>query len=240
MTNPERVAHNRYQRHYFDTVERSRLALGETPYVLAHLERMTAALDLRPGQRILEVGAGPGKFTLPLAARGLDVVANDLSPVLLERLRQASAGTVRTLCVDIGEVAAATPDRFDHVIGFFVLHHLRDFTDVFTALAQVLRPGGRVGFCEPVAWNPLYYAQILLTPGMRFAGEPSLTAMRPARILPALTAAGFVDARATGYGYFPPVLKNRPFGDRVERWLDRRRWVPFPHAFQLFSARLPE
>ncbi len=238
--NSKRLAHNQYQRHYFDTVERARLALGETPYVLAHLERITKALDLQPGQRILEVGAGPGKFTLPLAARGLDLVANDLSPVLLERLQQASDGKIRTLCVDIGNVADATTERFDRIIGFFVLHHLRDFTDVFSALARVLRPGGQIGFCEPVAWNPLYYAQILLTPGMRFAGEPSLMAMRPGHILPALTAAGFIDVKATGYGYFPPILKNHPLGDRVECWLDRRRWVPFPHAFQLFSARLPE
>ena len=39
--------------------------------------------------------------------------------------------------------------------------------------SRVLRPGGRVAFCEPVAWNPLYYLQIALTPGMSFSGEPS-------------------------------------------------------------------
>ena len=125
------------------------------------------------------------------------------------------------------------------MIGFFVLHHLLDFPTVFSALAQVVRPGGRIAFCEPVAWNPLYYLQVLLTPGMRFAGEPSLTAMRPGKILPAMTAAGFVDARAHGYGYFPPQLKNHPFGDRLEARLERFSWTPFPHAFQIFSASRP-
>jgi SAM-dependent methyltransferase len=239
MYDDERLAHNRYQRAYFDTVDRARLALGETCYVRAHLQRSCDALDLKPGQRILEVGAGPGKFTLPLAQRGLDIVANDLSPVLLGKLQEASSGSVRTMCCDIADVAETAGEPFDRVIGFFVLHHLRDFEAVFAALARVLRPGGRLGFCEPVAWNPLYYAQILFTPGMRLAGEPSLTSMRPAKILPAMRSAGFVDAQALGYGYFPPVLKNHALGDRVERWLDRRAWVPFPHAFQLFSARLP-
>jgi len=239
MKHHERIAHNLYQRDYFDTVERARLALGETRYILAHVQQITTELDLKPGQRILEVGAGPGKFTLPLANRGMSVVANDLSPVLLERLQQAAGERVKTLCCDIADIAGMIDEPFDRAIGFFVLHHLRDFEAVFSAIASVMRPGGRVGFCEPVAWNPLYYAQILFTPGMRFKGEPSLTAMRPGRILPAMRAAGFVDVQARGYGYYPPVLKNHALGDRLEQWLDKRAWAPFPHAFQLFTARRP-
>lgn len=232
-------SHNQYQREYFDTVERARLAIGDTPYVLAHVDRVVAAAGLRAGQRILEVGAGPGKFTLPLASRGLDVVANDLSPILLERLHQTSGGRVKTLACDVADIARAVDAPFDRVVGFFVLHHLRGFEHAFTALAAVMQPGARLVFCEPVAWNPLYYLQILLTPGMRYAGEPSLTSMRVGVIVPALRAAGFVDTEATGYGYFPPVLKNHPLGNRLENWLDRRAWIPFPHAFQLFTARLP-
>lgn len=235
----DRSAHNQYQRTYFDTVARARLALADTPYVMSHVERVVAAARLKPGQRILEVGAGPGKFTLPLAGLGLDVVANDLSPVLLERLHQASGGRVKTLACDVAEIAREVTVPFDAVVGFFVLHHLRDFEQVFKAIASVMQPGARVVFCEPVAWNPLYYLQILLTPGMRFAGEPSLISMRSGVILPALRAAGFVDTQASGYGYFPPVLKNHPLGNQLETWLDRRQWIPFPHAFQLFTARLP-
>jgi ubiquinone/menaquinone biosynthesis C-methylase UbiE len=234
-----RSTHNRYQREYFDTVERARLALGETRYVLSHLSSMIDELGLDPAQRIVEVGAGQGKFTLPLVVRGFDVVANDLSPVLLQHLRQASGERVRTLCCDVAEIAEATDESFHRAVGFFVLHHLLDFGTVFCSLARILRPGGQVGFCEPVAWNPLYYAQILFTPGMRFAGEASLTSMRPGKILAAMRAAGFVDVRSRSYGYFPPAIKNHPTGDKLEQWLDHQRWVPFPHAFQLFTAKVP-
>ena len=235
----KRVSRNNYQRKYFDTIDRSRLAIGETKYVLAHVDRVIAEADLKLGQRILEVGAGPGKFTLALTSRGLDVSANDLSPVLLERLYHASGGHVKTIACDIVDIAQAIDAPFDKVIGFFVLHHLCDFNQIFASIASVTRPGGRIVFCEPVAWNPLYYLQIMMTPGMHFAGEPSLMSMRPAVILPALRASGFVNAAAHSYGYFPPFLKNHPLGDQIEKWLNQHSWIPFPHAFQLFSATMP-
>ena len=54
-----------------------------------------------------------------------------------------------------------------------------------------------------------------------------------------MTAAGLVDVASHPHGYFPPVLKNTPAGDRAERWLERRAWLPFPHAFQVFTGRAP-
>lgn len=233
-------SHNQYQRRYFETVERSRIAVGESPYVLAHVERVIAAAKLSPGHAILEVGSGLGRFTLPLVTRGYEVTASDLSPVLLERLRRATLGRVATACGDLHDIDRHVHGRFDRIVGFFVLHHLVDLDRAFLALARALRAGGRIAFCEPVAWSPLYYLQILMTPGMRFAGEPSLTSMRASVVLPALARAGFVGATCHPYGYFPPFLKNRPWGDRLERWLDARAWVPFPRSFQVFTARRAE
>jgi SAM-dependent methyltransferase len=233
-------ANSDYQRRYFaDRAELSRLAPGDTPYIRRHLEQVVALGQLTAATSILEVGAGVGRFTLPLLARGFTVTASDLSPELLARLRTAAPAAVETVAADVARLPEELRGTFDRVVGFFVLHHLVDFDRTFTALAQVLRPGGRLAFAEPVAVNPLYYAQILLTPTMRFAAEPSLTAMRAGRMLPALCGAGFVEAAAHPYGYFPPLLKNTPLGDRLERWLERRLWVPFPHAFQVFTARRP-
>jgi SAM-dependent methyltransferase len=234
-----RAAHNRVQREYFDTIERPRLAVRDTAYVRRHVDEAMARGQFAPGAALLEIGAGLGKGTLPLLARGFDVTANDLSPVLLERLRTAALGPVTTIACDILEIAAHVDRRFDGVVGFFVLHHLLDFDATFRALVRVLEPGARVVFCEPVGSNPLYYLQIALTPRMRFSGEPSLSSMRPGVMLPLMEQAGLVDVAAHPYGYFPPLLKNSPTGDRVERWLERRRWVPFPHAFQVFTGRAP-
>lgn len=235
-----REVHNRYQRNYFENEERSRIAPGDTFYIRAHVERMIEMAELSSHHSILEVGSGLGKFTLPLAVRGYQMIANDLSPRLLERLGDAAQGQVRTVCCDIHDIGHHIQAPLDRIIGFFVLHHLIDFEQIFLALSKILRPGGRIAFCEPVALNPLYYLQIALTPSMRFAGEPSITSMRPGVILPALARAGFVETQSHPYGYLPPRIRNQAWGENLERWLDAKPLVPFPNAFQIFTARLPE
>jgi SAM-dependent methyltransferase len=237
-TNRRHEHHNAFQRHYFDTVERPRLRVGKTPYILSHIDKLSATANLSAGQKILEIGAGTGKFTLPMLENGLDIVSNDLSPVLLAKLD--SSGGKRSICCDVLDLPEhVVGERFDRIIGFFVLHHLINFDNVFQTLAMIAASGGQIAFCEPVAVNPLYYLQILLTPGMSFRGEPSITAMRPTVVLASMRRAGFTDVKASPYGYFPPFLKNHPWGARLEHWLEAQKHLPFPHAFQIFSGRLP-
>lgn len=232
-----RSTRNRVQREYFDTVERSRGLPVDTPYVRRHVDETLADGRFAPGAALLEIGAGLGKGTLPLLARGFDVTANDLSPVLLGRLQAAASRPIRTIACDVVDIAKHVDRRFDGAVGFFVLHHLVGFDDIFRALASVLKPGARVAFCEPVAWNPLYYLQIALTRNMSLAGEISLPRMRPDVILPAMEGAGFVEGASRRFGYFPPVVTNTRSGQQLERWLERQAWIPFPHAFQVFSGR---
>src|SRR5829696_181664 len=106
-----RDSHNRVQREYFDTVERPRLALGDTPYIRRHVEEVVRVGQFVPGASLLEIGAGLGKCTLPLMARGFDVTANDLSPVLLARLRAAAPRPIPTIACDIVDIAAHVEDR---------------------------------------------------------------------------------------------------------------------------------
>ena len=51
-------------------------------------ERLVADADLRPGELVVEIGAGLGAITFALARRELDVVAVELDPVWAERLRE--------------------------------------------------------------------------------------------------------------------------------------------------------
>ena len=87
------------QSHYDDNVgnEEERLKRHQLEYDLTwrYLTRY-----LPPTGSILEIGAGPGTYTLPLCRRGYAVTAVDLSATLLERCQQRLAEAApRCVCV---------------------------------------------------------------------------------------------------------------------------------------------
>lgn len=51
-------------------------------------ERFVAEAELRPGQQVVEIGAGDGALTFALASRGVDVLAVEIDPWMARRLRQ--------------------------------------------------------------------------------------------------------------------------------------------------------
>src|SRR5271169_365807 len=54
-------------------------------------EELCEALDLRSGQKVLDVAAGNGNASLAAARRWCDVIATDYVPALLERARERAA-----------------------------------------------------------------------------------------------------------------------------------------------------
>ncbi len=235
--------HNAYQRRYYGRPERvrSRMAPVPTRYVLRHLDRVLAHLGPVPGTRILELGAGMGRFTLLLAERGFRVTAVDLSPDLLEalraeELRRYGERRVESVCGDASEVHRLAPGPYDAAVGFFFLHHLRSVAGLARGAARVLRPGARVAFCEPNAWNPSFYLQVLLTPGMTWRGDGGIARMRPGVLRPAFESAGFHDVEIHRYGLFPPALANRAGFARLEESVERLRLLEGLLAFQIVTG----
>ncbi len=231
--------HNRYQREYYETRDLPRMVPTSSPYVRWHLERLLAVARLTRGGRILEVGAGLGRYTLPLLEMGFAVTALDLSPVLLDKLRlEASGRDLRTVACDIADVAAHVDTRFSHAIGFFTLHHLLDLGVAMRSLAQVLEPGARVAFCEPNGFNPLFYLQIVLTPGMTWRGDGGVSRMRPRVVLGAMERAGFGEVGVERFGVLPPFVVNRGWGGGLERRLDGALPMRWLRNFQVFHGTL--
>jgi 23S rRNA (adenine-N6)-dimethyltransferase len=79
--------------------------------------RIVASADFRPGELVVEIGAGRGALTEALAELPLDVVAVELDPAWAERLRAelAARPRVRVVCEDF--LALALPERPFRVIG---------------------------------------------------------------------------------------------------------------------------
>src|SRR5215469_6758872 len=75
----------------FETIaERYHAARPEYPDEL--FDELIAAADVPAGARLLEVGCGTGKATIPLAERGYEITALELGPQLAETARSNLAG----------------------------------------------------------------------------------------------------------------------------------------------------
>jgi SAM-dependent methyltransferase len=233
--------HNQEQRAYFTARVKRTMLPTDTPYVRRHIEELVRAGKICLGDRVLELGCGMGRYTLPLAARGFQVEGMDLTPFLLEKLGEADGGQygIRLHCADVLTHDSTLDGQFDVVAGLFTLHHLHDLPGCFAAMRRLLKPGGRVVFLEPNAFNVLYYAQILLSPNMTWKGDRGLINMRPAVVCRAMATAGLKEIAVERFGFFPPFLTNRSWGPRVERVLEAfPPWRPFL-PFQLFCAVNP-
>lgn len=107
---------------------------------------------VRPGDLVLDAGAGPGRFTIELARLGARVHVCDLSPGQLEhhRERVSQAGhegaVVAREVLDICDLSSLASGSFDAVVCFGgPLSYARDRApDALAELARVTRPGGHV------------------------------------------------------------------------------------------------
>ncbi|MBL0276915.1 MAG: class I SAM-dependent methyltransferase [Anaeromyxobacter sp.] len=113
-------------------------------------DEVVKALGLAPGQVACDVGAGPGYFTLRLAAAlgpTGRVYAVDVEPALLGKLKErlAAAG-VRTVTPVLGlaDDPLLPPGSCDLVLVVDTFHHFPDGVAYLWRLAGALRPGGRI------------------------------------------------------------------------------------------------
>jgi len=229
------------QREYFEKTTKQTMIPRDTPYVARQVEQLIAFGGLDPDMRILEVGCGMGRYTLPLVRRGLNVEGLDLSPRLLEQLRSYAADEpeITLHCADILDPPERLIGGFDAVIGFFTLHHLQDIPGCIAAQVPLLRPGGVMVYLEPNAFNPLYYLQMALVPGMSWEGDGGTIKMRGRPIGKAMRAAGLVDFAVKRFGFFPPFVRNRLKSDRWERFAERLPGLYPLLPFQMFRAVAP-
>lgn len=228
-----REAHLAWQRQYFSLPPES-IRVVETPYVARHFREAMRRLGAPEGGHVLEVGSGEGRYTRALVEQRFEVTANELSPVLVARLRATlAAERLHIVEGDAATLGGLMPERFRFVVGFFVLHHFAELVDTLRGLRRSMTPDGKAVFIEPFGHNPLYALQVALTPHMRFAGEPALFQMNPRSLRQAFLAAGFAAPVVEKYGHLPPVLYNVPAGATVERWLTRLR---MPRSFLAITA----
>ena len=102
--------------------------------------------DIRPGMRFLDVAAGSGALSIPAARLGAQVLATDMSPVMLERLKARARKeglNLETRVMD-GHALELEDETFDVAGSQFGVMLFPDMPRGISELARVAKPGGRV------------------------------------------------------------------------------------------------
>src|SRR5689334_15160743 len=133
----------------FSKLESGQQAAMDASLILDVVAR-SAACQVRPHARLLDLGCGAGNFTLRMLSQvsPLVCVLIDLSQPMLERAEQrvkaATSGSVRTIQSDM-RLLSFEPASFEVILAGQVLHHLREdaqWESMFARLHDWLSPAG--------------------------------------------------------------------------------------------------
>jgi SAM-dependent methyltransferase len=172
-----------------------------------------------PSDRVLEIGAGTGIFTLAIARRCREVTAVDISASMLEILKGKAAGegltNIRTIT---GDVETMDMGRgYAAACAFSSLEYLSDLPAFFRRLPDRIEPGGTLYFV--IARRSLFrlFAQI----GNAMRQGLWLKAHSRREIEAMLSDSGFVEIRVTSH-----LLKSPVSGGILLEGTARRRIEP--------------
>lgn len=190
-------------------------------------ERLCDAVDLRAGERVLDVATGSGNTAIAAARRLCNVTGIDYVPSLLERGRARAAAEGLSITFDEGDAESLpVPDAsYDVVLSTFGSMFAPNQEQAARELLRACRPGGRIGLANwtPEGWiGEMFRVTSRLVPppaglrpptrwgtedGMRELfgdGVTALTATRQSFVWRFASAQQYLDLFRTYYG---PTLK---------------------------------
>jgi len=110
---------------------------------------------IKEGMTVLDIGCGPGFFTVDIArmvGKSGCVIASDLQEGMLRKLRDKIRGTEyeeRIMLNKCEENKIGVSKHVDFVLAVYVLHEVPDQEKFFEEIKSILKPGGRVLIVEP-------------------------------------------------------------------------------------------
>ena len=197
-------------------------------------ETLCEAVDLRGGERVLDVAAGNGNASLAAARRMGVVTSTDYVPALLERGRARAAAEGLQIAFEPADAEALRyPDAsFDVVLSTFGVMFTADHGRAAAELRRVVRPGGRIGLANWTAEG--FIGRLFATIGRHVPPPPGARS-------PALWGSSTWLEAAFGADAAELRLTPRLFAFRYrspEQWLEVfRTWYgPLLKAFAALDA----
>ena len=102
-------------------------------------------LNIKPGQKILDIACGNGLFSRRLAALGADVVAIDFSAELIERAKARKADRITYQMVDVTDESSLLTlgeHTFESALCNMALFDIADIRPIYRVLPHLLKTGG--------------------------------------------------------------------------------------------------
>ncbi|MBE3558499.1 MAG: class I SAM-dependent methyltransferase [Ktedonobacteraceae bacterium] len=160
-------------------------------------EQIIERAGVRPGMRVLEIGPGPGHFTVPLARRVVEEgkdgsitcveIQQEMIEMLHQRLHAEQISNIEVIQGDAQQLPLPA-DSFDMVFLVTVVGEVPDESALFRECARVLKPGGIVAVTEQIS-----------DPDYRFPGTVRQQALN----------AGLQDAGYTGFRWWSYTARYR-------------------------------
>ncbi|GAA2482735.1 class I SAM-dependent methyltransferase [Terrabacter carboxydivorans] len=215
---------------------------GTVPWFRPIGRRLVELTAPHPGDRALDVGAGRGAATFPLASAvgpGGHVTAVDLSPAMALHLRDEAESRGLPVEVVVGEASPQTlpVGGFDALVASLVLFFDPQPDETLTGWVHLVRPGGRIGLSTfgptDAAWSAAeavllaYAPQQLLDARTTGRTGPFTSTTSMAALLEACGASG-VDS------HDEPLEVTLPDADAWRAWTMtlglRQLWAAVPDA----------
>ena len=198
---------------------------------------MLEALGARAGERILDVGCGPGFYVAELLDRvggEGSVVGVDSSPPMLSIAGRRCEGRENVELLEGEATALPVADGgFDAALSVQVLEYVEDIPAALAEIRRALRPGGRVVLWD-VDWTTISLRTAdedrmsrMLAAWDEHLADPSL----PRRLTAELRAAGFEDPGLEAHPFATNDLIDDTYGGFV---------VPFLERFVIDAGTAPE
>jgi len=133
-----------------------------------------ARLDLRSGERVLDVACGTGNLTIPAARTGAAVTGVDIAPNLIEQARARAADERLSIRFDVGDAEELSygDGEFATVVTMFGAMFAARPERAGAELLRVTRSGGRIAMAN---WTPTGFVGEMLKVTVRYAPPPAGT-----------------------------------------------------------------
>ena len=145
-------AHADHMEHHFDPKESAKSFDDPRRDTWQLPDRVIAALNLKRGQIVADIGAGTGYFSVRLAKSEAAprVYGADIEPSMVNYLRERAAeeGLNNIIAVQAAADRPNLPEPVDLILIVDTYHHIGEREAYFRRLTKSLKPGGRVAIID--------------------------------------------------------------------------------------------